>query len=70
MRTKTVLIPTIALILCLSLTRGQARSEPTIQAPKSDVWRWQLGSHEMMLSAPQGVRFAAPVYWEDPGSQP
>ena len=35
-----------------------------------DVWRWPVDSHEVTLSAPQGVRFAAPVYWEDPGSQP
>jgi streptogramin lyase len=42
----------------------------TFHNPPSDVWRWQLGPQEVTLSAPQGVSFASPVYWEDAGSQP
>jgi hypothetical protein len=80
MKNKIIFSLTAGLILCFSLIQGPVWSEPAsdfgdipepaFHNPKSDVWRWQLGSQEVTLSAPQGVSFSAPVYWEDPGSRP
>ncbi len=79
MKTRVLLL-TAVLVLCLGFIQGPAWSQTTsdyedipqyaTRDTHHDTWRLAVGSQEVTWSAPQGVRFASPVYWEDVGSRP